>query len=156
MLLVIFRCRTNSYTMTLPDFIGTVSNARLQGGSPDPSDVDDTVVQQALKFGHEQLILWSGKSLWTGNERTINQAGAAEEFFAGSWLRTAFRDPENKSQELFNRGKAMCVAMQENQKAVEDNPSNKSSYTSTTCTMGQSTNAKNEDVKRYTSPRVDI
>ena len=141
--------------MPLPDYIGTVEGARLLGGNPDATDVSDALVIKALKFGHEQLIIWSGKSTWTGNERTINQAAIIEETFAGSWLRTAFRDPDNKSQELFNRGKSLCVALQENQKAVEDTPGVKMSHTSTTCPIGASTNVNDSTIPRYKSPRTD-
>lgn len=141
--------------MPLPDYLGSVANARLQGGSPDTSDVTNDEIIEALKFGFQQLILWSGKENWTGNEKTINQANTICEFFAGSWLRTAFRDPENKSQELFNRAKALCVALQENQKAVGDEPGVKISHVSTTCTMGNSTNTRNPDIPRYKSPRTD-
>lgn len=140
--------------MPLPDYIGDEDLARALSGHPEETDVTPDELIAGLKYGHQQIFLFTGKNDWTGNEKVIDQVARAEEHFCASWVKSWWRDPDNKSQELFNRAKGMCVAIMENMKMVGDNPPTDNSYTSVAYTY--KTAALNEDAPRYKSMRTDI
>jgi len=138
--------------VTLPP-VGDVGLARALSGSPDTTDVTADELAHGMNYGFQQLILFTGKKDWNGTEDTKDQAARVVEHFCASWVKSWWRDPDNKSQELFNRAKSMCVAIMDNMKMVGANPPTDNSYTSVAYTYR--TAALNEDAPRYKSPRTD-
>lgn len=122
------------------------------GGTP----AEFTVAQmnEALEFGHDQLVLYTKKSNWDANDPIINQLRIIEAYFASSLGRSVWRDPDNKAQEHFNRAKGLCTAIIENQSVTSDEPPDAASQTSTV--YNYRTRALNPDANWYKSPRVDI
>lgn len=113
-----------------PPPLGDASLARALSGVSGNTDITDDEITNGLLYGYQQLILFTGKNDWTGNETVKDQASRAVEHFCASWIKSWWRDPDNKSQELFNRAKSMCVAMMENMKMVNPNQPTDASYTS--------------------------
>jgi|ERR1044071_751664 hypothetical protein len=138
--------------MTAPP-LGDAGLARALSGHPDDTDVTPTELEAGLNYGYQQLILFTGKNDWTGNESVKDQASRAVEHFTASWVKSWWRDPDNKSQELYNRGKGMCTAIMENMKMVSPGQPTDASYTS----LGYNyrTPALNPDAAPYKSPRTD-
>ena len=139
--------------MPLP-VLGDPDLARALSGHPDPVDVTPTQIEAGLNYGFDMLKLFTGKVDWTGTENIKEQASRIVEHFCASWVKSWWRDPDNKSQELFNRGKSMCVAMMENMKVVSPNQPTDASYTSVAYTYR--TRALNEDAAPYKSLRTDF
>ena len=139
--------------MPLPDYIGDVNLARALSGVTENSDISDSEIVEGLKYGHQQIYLFTGKKDWNGTEDVINQVARAEEHFCASWIKSWWRDPDNKSQELFNRAKSMCAAIMENMKMVGSNPPTDNSYTSSA--YNYRTKNLNPDAPAYKSPRTD-
>ncbi|HJX79134.1 hypothetical protein [Glutamicibacter sp.] len=137
----------------MPSPFGTVSLARALSGVSDNSDVDDTEIQAGLDYGYQMLVLFTGKNDWTGSESVADQCDRAVEYFCGSWIKSWWQDPDNKSQEFFNRAKSMCVAIMENMKMVTPNQPTDASFTSTAYTYR--TKNLNPDALPYKSPRTD-
>ena len=137
-----------------PPIIGNADLARALSGHPDTTDVTPTELEAGLHYGFQQLMLFTGKKDWNNTEDTKDQAARAVEHFCASWVKSWWRDPDNKSQELYNRAKAMCSAIMENMKMVGADPPTDNSYTSVAYTY--KTNALNEDIPRFKSQRTDI
>lgn len=144
--------------MTIYTYIGREGPARKLAGSPSdgtngtPEEVTVTELKDALQYGHGQLLLWSSLNPVILEETYpfYLQAQEIEEHFAASYLRSIWRDPDNKAQEYYNRAKQMVTAMLENQPTSQTQAA---SYTSVT--YQYRTNALNPNRPRYTSPRVD-
>lgn len=137
-----------------PPPIGNADLARALSGHPDPTDVTPSEIEAGLNYGYQQLMLFTGKADWTTGNATAEQAARAVEHFCASWVKSWWRDPDNKSQELYNRAKSMCVAIMENMKMVGNNPPTDNSYTSVA--YNYKTTALNPDAPRYKSMRTDI
>jgi hypothetical protein len=138
--------------MPLP-VLGDVDLARALSGHPDPDDVTPTEMEAGMNYGFQQLMLFTGKTDWTGGESVAEQASRIVEHFCASWVKSWWKDPDNKSQELFNRAKSMCVAIMENMKIVSPNQPTDASFTSTAYTYR--TKNLNPDALPYKSPRTD-
>ena len=137
-----------------PPPLGDAGLARALSGHPDTTDVTADELTAGLNYGYQQLILFTGKNDWTGNESVKDQASRAVEHFCASWVKSWWKDPDNKSQELYNRGKGMCSSIMDNMKMVTPNQPTDNSYTSTAYTY--KTNVLNDDIPKYRSPRTDI
>lgn len=140
--------------------IGDISLARKLAGSPTdgsggtPTEVSTTDMEQAMEYGQDQLFLFTKKSNWDSNDTVFHQVCRIVEHFAASYLYSWRRDPDNKSQELYNRAKTMCTAIMEDQSMASDEPPQGISQTSVA--YNYSTNRLNDGMARYKSPRVDI
>jgi hypothetical protein len=140
-------------------YLGRPDKARKLMGSPTdgtnntPEELSPDDMQDALQYGHGQLILWSSLTAEqaVSTHPFIDQLREIEEHFASSYYWSTKRDPEGKSTSQYNRAKSMIEAMLQNQPTSQ---TNSASYTSTS--YGYKTNALNANVPRYTSPRVDL
>lgn len=140
-------------------YLGDPTLARALAGHPTDgtggTNPEVTIAQmdEALEYGHDMLVLYTGKDTWTGSEPIINQLKRIEEHFAASYIRSWWRDPDKKSQELFNRARNMITAIQEDKSMSSSLPSDKVGYVSVT--YQYRTNALNPEKPKYMSPRVD-
>jgi hypothetical protein len=141
-------------------YIGREPQARKLGGSPSdgtngtPEEVTPTELKDALQYGHGQLLLWSTLPDTTVQDTLYPfhaQCQEIEEHFAASYIRSIWRDPDNKAQEYYNRAKQMVTAMLENQPTSQ---TTSASYTSVA--YQYKTNALNANRPRYVSPRTDF
>lgn len=140
-------------------YLGRPAKARKLMGSPTdgqngtPAELTPTDMEDALQYGHGQLLLWSSLSATQAVDTHpfIDQLREIEEHFASSYYWSTKRDPENKSSSQYTRAKQMIEAMLQNQPA---SLTNSSSYTS--LAYNYRTAASNPNAPRYTSPRVDI
>lgn len=124
------------------------------GTNGTPSEITPTQMDECLDFGYEQIQLFTKKRDWDASDPIIHQLRMAEAYFASSVGRSIWRDPDNKSQEHYNRAKTLCTAIMENQEMASDVPPEGASVTSVAYTY--KTNALNETAQRYRSPRVDV
>ena len=139
-------------------YLGRPAKARKLMGSPTdgtngtPAELTPTDMEDALQYGHGQLLLWSSLTpeQAVATHPFIDQLREIEEHFASSYYWSTKRDPEGKSTSQYSRAKSMIEAMLQNQPASQ---TNSASYTSLAYTYR--TNALNSDRARYTSPRVD-
>jgi hypothetical protein len=140
-------------------YLGRPAKARKLMGSPTdgsngtPPELTPTDMEDALQYGHGQLLLWSTlrADQAVDTHPFIDQLREIEEHFASSYYWSTKRDPENKSTAQYNRAKQMIEAMLQNQPISE---TNSASYTSTT--YQYRTAALNPSAPRYVSPRVDV
>lgn len=140
-------------------YLGRPAKARKLMGSPTdgtngtPAEFTATDMEDALQYGHGQLILWSSLRADQAviTHPFIDQLMEIEEHFASSYYWSTKRDPENKSQSQYNRAKQMVEAMLQNQPTSQ---TNSASYTS--LAYNYRTAASNPGKPRYLSPRVDI
>ena len=136
------------------NFLGDIELARSLAGHPKTTEVSDPKMKEGLEYGHDMLVLFTKKKNWNSNDEVINQVKRIEEHFCASWIRSWWRDPDNKSQELFNRAKTMINAIMENQGfASDDRPAGVSQ---TSSSYKYRTPALNEDATYYKSPRTDF
>lgn len=140
-------------------YLGRPAKARKLMGSPTdgtngtPAELTPTDMEDALQYGHGQLLLWSSltTSQAVDTHPFIDQLREIEEHFASSYYWSTKRDPENKSSSQYTRAKQMIEAMLQNQPA---SLTNSASYTS--LAYNYRTAASNPGALRYTSPRVDV
>jgi|GEM_PF-3684455 len=132
------------------DYLGDVTLARALSGHPSDLEVTPSQMIEGMKYGHQQLMLFSNRD-WDTNTPLLNQLQRIEEHFCASWVKSWWRDPDNKSQELYNRAKGMIVALMEN---LPMSGTSGPSYTSTA--YRYRTAALNQNAMRYRSPRTDI
>ena len=135
------------------DYIGDPDLARTLSGSPDTTDVTAGQMIEGLKYGHQQLVMFSNlkDDAFSIGAPFYQQKQRIEEHFCASWVKSWWRDPDNKSQELFNRAKTMITSL------LENLPTSQASGPSYTSTKYQyRTPALNPNAIRYKSPRVDL
>ena len=132
-------------------FLGDAALARALAGHPDTTEVSVDELKAALEFGHDQLILYTGKTDWSPSDPQIDQLKRIEEHFAASYIKSWWRDPDKMSNVLYNRAVTMCTKVIENQTV---SGADLNSYTSQT--YQYRTAALNPNAMRYSSPRVDV
>lgn len=135
-------------------YLGDVGLARKLAGHPKDNEISPTDFDKYMEYGHDMVVLFTKKKNWTGTDEVIDNIRRIEEHFAASLARSLWRDPDNKSQELFNRAKTMINAIMENQGIASDDRPAGSSQTSTA--YKYKTPGLNEDVTYYKSPRTDF
>lgn len=135
------------------DYIGDPVLARKLGGHPKDAEFSPTLMDEAMEYGHDMLALHTNKKDWDAQDNAFNQAKRIEELFAASYVKSIWRDPDNKSQELFNRAKSLCGAINDNQSMASDPNAPGESQTSTARTYR--TRNLNPDAEPYFSPRTD-
>jgi hypothetical protein len=139
-------------------YLGRPAKARKLMGSPTdgtngtPVELSPTDMEDALQYGHGQLILWSSltPAQAVPTHPFIDQLMEIEEHFASSYYWSTKRDPEGKSTSQYSRAKSMIEAMLQNQPTSQ---TNSASYTSQAYTYR--TTALNASRPKYVSPRVD-
>jgi hypothetical protein len=147
-------------------YLGLPARARDLAGHPTDgtggsnAEVTTAQMDDALNYGHSMLVLYTGKSDWGTGDQAIDQVRRIEEHFAASYIKSWWRDPDNKSQELFNRARSMITAIQEDKHMSSSLPSDRVGYVSVVKeyqTANAQTALLNQTNKlRYTSPRVDV
>jgi len=133
-------------------YLGDSELCRTLAGSPELGiDITQGQLDAALEYGHDQLILYTGKTDWNITHPQIDQLKRIEEHFGASWIKSWWRDPDKLSQTIYNRAVAMC-----NQLMSVQSISNTSLASFTSTAYGYRTPALNPAADRYTSPRVDV
>jgi hypothetical protein len=141
-------------------YLGDPNRARALAGHPTDgtggtnAEVTSQEMDDALNYGHNQLVLFTGKSDWSGSEPIIDQIKRIEEHFAASYIRSWWIDRENKAQELYNRAKDMIRAILDDKSMASANPPDKVGFLSTK--YEYKTPALNPKKPRYLSPRTDF
>ncbi|WP_411753300.1 hypothetical protein [Serratia sp. (in: enterobacteria)] len=136
------------------DYIGDPALARKLGGHPKTTEFSDLQMDEAMEYGHDMLSLHTNKKNWVSTDAAWNQAKIIEALFAASMVKSMWRDPDNKSQELFNRAKSLCGAINDNQSMASVPSAPGESQTSVA--RGYRTPALNPDALPYSSPRTDF
>jgi hypothetical protein len=140
--------------------LGDAARARALAGHPTDGtggtnpEVTPQEMTDALEYGQDMLNLYTGKDTWSTSDPVIDQIRRIIEHFAASYIKSWWRDPDNKSQELFNRARSMITAIQEDKHLATSLPSDRVGYVSTVREYGIA--ALNPNKQRYTSPRVDV
>lgn len=136
------------------DYIGDIALARKLAGHPKDAEISPTDFAKYMEYGHSLLVLFTKKKNWVSTDEGFEAGQRIEEHFAASQARALWRDPDNKSQELFNRAKTMVNAIMENQGfASDDRPAG---ISQTSVAYKYKTKALNEDAAYYVSPRTDF
>lgn len=136
------------------DYIGDPALARKLGGHPKDAEFSPAQLDEAMEYGHDMLALHTNKKDWTSTDNAWNQAKIIEALFAASMVKSMWRDPDNKSQELFNRAKALCGAINDNQSMASVTAAPGESLTS--IARNYRTPALNPNATHYKSPRTDF
>ena len=136
------------------DYIGDAGLARKLAGHPKITEISALDFDKYMEYGHSMLVLFTKKKNWQPTDEGYEAGQRIEEHFTASQVRALWRDPDNKSQELFNRAKTMINAIMENQGfASNDRPKG---ISQTSVAYKYKTRALNEDVDYYKSPRTDF
>lgn len=134
--------------------IGDIALARKLAGHPKDTEISPTDFEKYMEYGQDMLFLFTKKKNWNSGDTAFDQCSRIVEHFAASLARSLWRDPDNKSQELFNRAKTMVNAIMENQSfASDDRPAGVSQ---TSVAYKYRTPALNEETEYYKSPRTDF
>lgn len=141
-------------------YLGEPAMARALAGSPTDGtggtepQVTGPEMDKALEYGHDMLVLYTGKSDWSTGDPIIDQLKRIEEHFAASYIRSWWTDRGNKSQELDSRAKSMIRAILEDKNMSSTLPPDKVGYVSVA--YEYKTAALNDKKQRYLSPRTDV
>src|SRR6266487_206765 len=90
---------------------GDYNRARRLAGNPVVSDVSDADMQQAIAYGDARVEAETAHQGWLVGDQGYNLVVEASEFFASSWVRDRFNDPEKQGDRHYQKALDICDAI---------------------------------------------
>lgn len=87
---------------------GDARRARLLAGNTTTSNITDGDADQAIEYGDSMVDTFTGQSSWTSGNIEYAAIQTASEYFASSYIRDRFEDPNHKAKDHYDRAMELC------------------------------------------------
>jgi hypothetical protein len=87
--------------------------ARKLSGNVDPTDISDSDCIQAISYGDARVESETGHGGWLVTDPDYPLVKQSSEYFAASWIRDHYEDPDEKGDAHYSKAMDICFSIRE-------------------------------------------
>jgi len=90
---------------------GDLTSVRKLAGNPSIADVPDADVTKAISYGDARAEAETNHQGWLPGDQGYALICEASEYFASSWVRDRFADPDKQADKHYQKAQDICDAV---------------------------------------------